>query len=56
MGGRRQASRVGPDQANAAGTPATCPGGSIGFGNPALLVQFSLKFAPAPGVNSYLVQ
>ncbi len=41
---------------NAAGTPATCPGGSIGQGTPALLVQFNQKFAPAPGVNSYLVQ
>jgi len=41
---------------NAAGTPATCPGGSIGPGTPALLVQFNRKFAPAPGVNSYLVQ
>mgnify|MGYP001289389039 CR=1 FL=1 len=42
---------------NTAGTSTTCPApGAIGQGKPALLVQFNSKFAPAPGVNSYLVQ
>ncbi len=40
---------------NAAGTPAACPG-PIGPGKPALLVQFNTLFAPAPGVNSYLIK
>jgi Flp pilus assembly protein TadG len=37
-------------------TPGTsgCPGYSPG--HPALLVQFNSQFAPAPGVNSYLVK
>jgi len=38
---------------NSMGTPG-CPGFSPG--SPALLVQFNPKFAPAPGVNSYLVK
>jgi Flp pilus assembly protein TadG len=38
---------------NSAGTPG-CPGYSKG--QPSLLVQFNTKFAPAPGVNSYLVK
>jgi Flp pilus assembly protein TadG len=38
---------------NTAGTSG-CPGYSAG--HPALLVQFNSQFAPAPGVNSYLVQ
>lgn len=41
---------------NAAGTPAgPCPA-SIGAGTPALLVQYNSLFAPAPGVNSYLLK
>ena len=38
---------------NSMGTPG-CPGFTPG--HPALLVQFNSKFAPAPGVNSYLVK
>jgi len=38
---------------NSMGT-AGCPGFSPG--HPALLIQFNSKFAPAPGVNSYLVK
>jgi Flp pilus assembly protein TadG len=38
---------------NSAGTPG-CPGYTAG--HPALLVQFNALFAPAPGVNSYLVK
>ncbi len=38
---------------NSMGTPG-CPGFTAG--HPALLVQFNSKFAPAPGVNSYLVK
>jgi len=38
---------------NSPGTSG-CPG--YNAGHPALLVQFNTKFAPAPGVNSYLVQ
>jgi hypothetical protein len=30
--------------------------GTIGQGAPALLVQFNKNFAPAPGVNSFLVK
>jgi Flp pilus assembly protein TadG len=41
---------------NAGGTAAACPGGSITPGSPSLLVQYNPKFAPAPGVNSYLVK
>lgn len=41
---------------NAPGSPASCPSGSISPGTPALLTQFNPKFAPAPGVNSYLVK
>jgi len=42
---------------NTLGSPATCPTpGTIGQGTPALLVQYNSKFAPAPGVNSFLVQ
>jgi Flp pilus assembly protein TadG len=40
-------------QGNSMGTPG-CPGFTPG--HPALLVQFNSKFAPAPGVNSYLVK
>jgi hypothetical protein len=43
-------------QGNAAGTPASCPSGSITPGSPGLLTQYNPKFAPAPGVNSYLVK
>jgi Flp pilus assembly protein TadG len=42
---------------NAVGTQATCPNpGTIGQGAPALLVQYNSKFAPKPGVNSFLVK
>ena len=42
---------------NSLGSPATCPvPGTVGQGAPALLVQYSSKFAPKPGVNSYLVK
>jgi hypothetical protein len=41
---------------NTAGTPATCNNVPIGQGTPALLVQYNSKFAPAPGVNSFLVK
>ena len=41
---------------NGVGTPAVCNGGTIGQGAPALLVQFNKNFAPAPGVNSFLVK
>ena len=42
---------------NGVGTPAVCMSpGTIGQGAPALLVQFNSKFAPAPGVNSFLVK
>jgi Flp pilus assembly protein TadG len=41
---------------NTTGSPASCPGGGISPGAPALLVQFNPKFAPAPGYNSYLVK
>ena len=40
---------------NATGTPAACPAG-IGPGHPGLLVQYNKNFAPAPGVNSFLVK
>jgi hypothetical protein len=40
---------------NTTGSPATCPGG-IAPGTPALLIQYNSRFAPKPGVNSYLVQ
>ena len=40
---------------NSAGTPASCPG-PLSPGQPALLVQFNKNFAPAPGVNSFLVK
>jgi hypothetical protein len=43
-------------QGNATGTPASCPAGSITPGSPGLLTQYNPKFAPAPGVNSYLVK
>ncbi len=42
-------------QGNAAGAPAVCPG-PITPGKPALLIQYNFKFAPKPGINSYLVQ
>jgi Flp pilus assembly protein TadG len=42
-------------QGNTAGTPPSCPNG-IGNGTPALLVQYNKNFAPAPGVNSFLVK
>jgi hypothetical protein len=38
---------------NSSGTPG-CPGYSAG--HPALLVQYNSQFAPAPGVNSYLIK
>lgn len=38
---------------NTPGTPG-CPGFTAG--HPALLVQFNTYFAPAPGVNSYLIK
>jgi hypothetical protein len=41
---------------NGVGTPTTCGPGIIGQGTPALLVQFNAKFAPKPGVNSYLIK
>jgi Flp pilus assembly protein TadG len=41
---------------NGVGTPTTCGPGIIGQGAPALLVQFNTKFAPKPGVNSYLIK
>ena len=41
---------------NGAGTPTTCGPGIIGQGAPALLVQFNARFAPKPGVNSYLIK
>ena len=40
---------------NSQGQPANCPSG-ITPGHPALLVQYNKNFAPAPGVNSFLVQ
>ena len=42
-------------QGNTTGAPAACPAG-ITPGNPSLLVQYNKNFAPAPGVNSFLVQ
>jgi len=42
---------------NTPGSTATCPApGTIVPGTPGLLVQFNIRFAPAPGVNSYLIQ
>ena len=42
---------------NAAGTTPTCPGPVWNNrGTPALLVQYNKAFAPAPGVNSFLVK
>ena len=44
---------------NAAGTTPTCNGGITTWtnrGTPGLLAQFNPAFAPAPGVNSYLVK
>ena len=41
---------------NAVGSPAACPSGTLDPGSPALLVQYNWRFAPAPGVNSYLVK
>ena len=35
--------------------PANCPS-LPSPGRPALLIQFNWRFAPAPGVNSYLVK
>lgn len=44
-------------QGNSAGTTPTCPGPNwANRGKPALLVQYNKLFAPAPGVNSFLVQ
>lgn len=40
---------------NTQGAPASCPAG-ITKGTPALLVQYNKNFAPAPGVNSFLVK
>jgi Flp pilus assembly protein TadG len=42
-------------QGNTSGAPAGCPPG-ITAGHPALLVQYNKNFAPAPGVNSFLVK
>ena len=44
---------------NTAGTAPTCSGGTTVWtnrGTPGLLAQFNPAFAPAPGVNSYLVK
>jgi len=44
---------------NSAGTQPTCTGGTTVWtnrGTPGLLAQFNPAFAPAPGVNSYLVK
>jgi Flp pilus assembly protein TadG len=44
-------------QGNVAGTTPTCPGPVwTDRGKPALLVQYNKNFAPAPGVNSFLVK
>ena len=44
-------------QGNATGTTPTCPGPVwTDKGKPALLVQYNKNFAPAPGVNSFLVK
>jgi Flp pilus assembly protein TadG len=40
---------------NSTGAPASCPAG-ITPGHPGLLVQYNKNFAPAPGVNSFLVK
>jgi Flp pilus assembly protein TadG len=40
---------------NSSGGPASCPTG-ITPGHPSLLVQYNKNFAPAPGVNSFLVK
>jgi Flp pilus assembly protein TadG len=40
---------------NSTGAAAACPAG-ITPGHPALLVQYNKNFAPAPGVNSFLVK
>jgi hypothetical protein len=42
-------------QGNSSGSAANCPAG-ITPGHPALLVQYNKNFAPAPGVNSFLVK
>ena len=42
-------------QGNSMGSAANCPG-SLTPGRPALLVQYNKNFAPAPGVNSFLVK
>jgi len=41
---------------NTVGTPAGPCMSTIGPGTPALLVQYNSLFAPAPGVNSYLLK
>jgi hypothetical protein len=41
---------------NAPGTPAGPCQSTIGPGTPSLLVQYNSLFAPAPGVNSYLLK
>lgn len=41
---------------NTAGTPAGPCMSTIGPGKPSLLVQYNSLFAPAPGVNSYLLK
>ena len=44
---------------NSAGTTPTCSGQTAVWtnrGHPALLDQFNKNFAPAPGVNSFLVK
>jgi len=51
---------MGNVQGNAAGSPPACNGGVPDWtghrGTPGLLAQFNVNFAPAPGVNSYLVK
>ena len=44
-------------ESNSAGATPTCPGPNwSNRGHPALLVQYNKNFAPAPGVNSFLVK
>ena len=44
-------------QGNGPGATPTCPGPVwSNRGTPALMVQFNKNFAPAPGVNSYLIK
>ncbi len=43
------------NQQGPAWSPASCPTLPVA-GSPGLLIQFNYRFAPAPGVNSYLVK